>query len=224
MRKLFAVIVVAVVCFGCEPQIIYFNVQPSSVAAGPASVTLNWKISVGDGEISADQPVMPKLNPAQKVNNQGSMQVQQVCKTTTFKLALPYGGERTAKVNVAQPCGSNCGDQHLTFTGSCPSALQGPVYGTQTVNAAVAPGNLMNLVSDASFPIHVSHAGQDIALSAFGGPIGALPTVPAAGDYIISVPGQVGLNVCANAPSPVGGGTAEAPVVHLTVTPTCPMP
>jgi hypothetical protein len=222
MRKVFTVLVLAVISFGCEPQIIYFNVQPSSAAAGPANVTLNWKISVGDGDISADQPVTPSLNPPKKVSSQGSMPVQ-LCKTTTFKLALPYGGEKTAKVTVAQACGAACGVQHLTFTGTCPSANQGPVYGVQTVSAAIGPGNIKDLLSDADFPIHVMRGNVTIALGAGGGPISLpIPAVAAAGDYTISVPGQAGLTICANAPTPVGGGSADAPVVHLTVTPECP--
>src|SRR5260370_23700910 len=115
MRNVMYLALLAVVSFGCEPQIQYFNVQPST-AAGGGSVTLNWKISVGDGEISADQPVMPSLNPPQKVYPQGS-RVETVCKTTVFKLSLPYGGEQTATVNVPQPC--TCGVQVLTFTGTC---------------------------------------------------------------------------------------------------------
>ncbi|HXH38728.1 MAG TPA: hypothetical protein VNN08_08880 [Thermoanaerobaculia bacterium] len=217
MRKLIYVALLAVLSFGCEPQIKSFTVQPTSAACGDG-VTLNWRISVGDGEISADQPVVPSLNPPKKVNSLGSM-VEQVSKTTTFKLTLPYGGEQTATVTVNQPC--TCGPQTLTFTGTCLSASQGPTYATQTVNVNVAPGNLTDLQSDANFPIHVSHAGADIAVGAGGGPIGPLPVVPAAGDYIISVPGQVGINVCAGASGPVGGGQADAPVVHLKVVPTC---
>src|SRR5229473_1450662 len=149
MRKLTYLAVLAVVSFGCEPQIQYFNVQPSSVACGD-SVTLNWKISVGDGELSADQPVTPSLNPPQKVNTQDS-RMEQITKTTTFKLSLPYGGEKTATVTVTQPC--TCGNQILTFTGTCFSANQGPTYGKQTVGANVVAGNLKDLQSDADFPI-----------------------------------------------------------------------
>jgi hypothetical protein len=162
--------------------------------------------------------VTPSLNPPKKVNNQGSMVVQ-VMKTTTFKLSLPYGGERTVKVTVSQPC--TCGNQVLTFNGTCFNANQGPTYDHQTAQANLVSGNLKDLQSDASFPIHVLHAGADIALSAFGGPIGPLPAVPAAGDYTIIIPGAVGQKVCADA-GPVGGGQADAPVVHLTVVPNCP--
>jgi hypothetical protein len=218
MRKVIYVALLAVVSFGCEPQIKYFNVQPSSVACG-ATVTLNWGISVGDGEISADQPVVPSLNPPKKVNTQGSM-IEQVSKTTTFKLSLPYGGEQTATVTVNQPC--TCGNQILTFTGTCLTANQAPSYNTQTAPANLVAGNLQNLLSDADFPITVSHAAVFIQVGAGGGPIGPLPVVPAAGDYTISVPGQVGMNVCANASGPVGGGPAPAPTVHLTVVPACP--
>jgi hypothetical protein len=107
------------------------------------------------------------------------------------------------------------------FTGTCFNASQGPTYTVQTVNANVAPGNLTDLQSDANFPVHVLHAGADVALNAGGGPIFPLPAVTAAGDYTIVVPGLVGQKVCADA-GPVGGGTADAPVVHLKVSPTCP--
>jgi hypothetical protein len=67
----------------------------------------------------------------------------------------------------------------------------------------------------------VLHAGQEIALGANGGPIILpLPAVPAAGDYTITIPGQVGQMVCAGA-GPTSG-TTEAPTIHITVTPTCP--
>lgn len=226
MRKTicFAVLAAAL-SFGCQPKIIYFNAQPSSAATGPTDVTLNWKISAGSGHLSADQPVVPSLDPPPKVNSQGSRSAK-ICKTTTFKLELPYGGERTVKVTVAKPCDAagTCSNQILTFTGTCVSALQGPSYGPQTVNVNLAPGNLKDLQSDANFPIHVIHAGADIAVGAGGGPLFPLPNVPAAGDYQIYVPGQVGLNVCQDATNPVGGGQADAPPVHLTVVPTCPAP
>jgi hypothetical protein len=219
MRKLMYIAVLAVLCFGCEPQIKHFTVQPTSTICG-GSVTLDWRISVGDGELSADQPVIPSLNPPKKVNSQGSM-VETITKTTTFKLSLPYGGEQTVKVTVSQPC--TCGNQVLTFTGTCFSNQQGPTYDHQTAKANLVAGNLKDLQSDASFPVHVLHAGADIALSAFGGPIGPLPVVPAEGDYTIVIPGQVGQKVCADAIGPVGGGgQADAPVVHLTVVPNCP--
>lgn len=224
MRKLIYVVLLAIVCFGCEPQIKSFTVQPSSVRAGPASVAVNWRISVGDGELSADMPVTPSLNPPQKVNSQGS-RVEQVCKTTTFKLTLPYGGESTAIVTVAQPCGAGCGQQILTFTGTCFSANQGPTYDPQTANPIQAFGNLQNLLSDADFPVHVQHAGADIAMSAGGGPLfPPVSAVPAAGVYNITVPGAVGMKVCADATGPLGGGQAPAPPVHITVIPTCPAP
>jgi hypothetical protein len=220
MRKLAYIVVLALVSFACQPKVLILNVQPSSVGAGPASVTINWKISAGSGEMSADQAVTPSLNPPKKVNSQGSM-VEQVCKTTTFKLALPYGGERTTTVTVAQPCDACAAQKVLTFTGTCLNSSSGPTYGPQTATG-VGLGNLKDLISDADFPVHVLHAGADIALGAGGGPIGPLPAVPSAGDYTIYVPGQVGLKVCQDASGPVGGGQADAPIVHLTVIPNCP--
>jgi len=225
MRKALYIAVLLLVSIACQPKILYFNVQPSSAATGPVSVTVNWKISAGDGHLSSDQPVTPSLVPPEKVDAQGSRSFS-VCKTTTFKLEPHYGGERTVTVTVAKACDAPvpCGNQILTFTGTCPSALQGPSYGPQTVAANLAPGQLANLLSDADFPVHVLHAGEDIALGAGGGPLSPLPNVPAAGDYQILVPGQAGINVCQEATSPVGGGQADAPPVHVTVVPTCPSP
>jgi hypothetical protein len=222
MRKLIYVALLAVVSFGCEPHVKYLNVQPSSVVCG-TKVTISWRISVGVGEMSADQPVTPSLSPPKPVNNQGSIDVT-VIQTTTFKLSLPYGGEQTATVTVTQPCPKpTCNPQTVTLTGTCFSSNQAPTYTTQNVNVNVAPGNLADLQSDANFPVHVLHAGADIALNAGVGPVfPPLPAVPAAGDYTIIVPGQVGLKVCADASGPVGGGQADAPTVHLKVTGTCP--
>src|SRR5258708_30935328 len=117
MRNVMYLALLAVVSFGCEPQIQYFNVQPST-AAGGGSVTLNWKISVGDGEISADQPVMPSLNPPQKVYPQGS-RVETVCKTTVFKLSLPYGGWVAAAVHA--PPAPYSGPPAVPSSLTCPS-------------------------------------------------------------------------------------------------------
>lgn len=233
MRKALSFVVLALVSIGCQPKVIFFNAQPPSAPVGPVKVTLNWKLSAGTAHLSADQPVMsadqpatPALDPPLKVSAQGSKKVE-ICKTTTFKLELHYGGERTLKVPVTTPCDAPvpCTNKVLTFTGTCPSALQGPTYGPQTVNANGAPGNLKDLFQDADFPIHVIHSGSDISLGAGGGPqFPPLPVVPAAGDYQIYVPGQLGINICQEATSPVGGGSAEAPPVHLTVVPTCPTP
>lgn len=226
MRKALYFVVLGLVSFGCQPKVLIFNAQPSSAAVGPVNVTLNWKLSAGDGHLSADKAVTPSLNPPLKVNTTGSKTFA-VCKTTTFKLEPHYGGERTVTVNVAKACDAPvpCNNAVLTFNGTCPSAQQGPDYGAaQTVNANGAPGALKDLFNNADFPIHVLHAGQDIALGAGGGPLFPLPNVPAAGDYQIYVPGQVGLNVCQDATGPVGGGQADAPPVQLTVVPTCPTP
>ena len=224
MRKALYVAVLIAVSIGCQPRVLFFNANPSSAQVGPVNVTLNWKLTAGDGYLSSDKPVTPSLLPPRKVNTQGS-DTFSVCKTTTFKLEPHYGGERTVTVNVGKPCDAPvpCTNAVLTFTGTCPSAQQPPDYGAaQMVNAGGAPGALKDLVSDADFPVHVLHAGQDIALGAGGGPIFPLPNVPAAGDYQIYIPGQLGLNICQDATSPVGGGQADAPTIHLTVVPTCP--
>ncbi len=221
MRKSIFFVLLALVSSGCQ-RILFFRAQPSSAAVGPVEVTLNWRLSAGEGWLSADQKV-PLLEPEVKVNTQGSRTVE-VCKTTTFTLEPHYGGERKVTVNVAKPCDAPvpCLNQVLTFTGTCVSGSQGPVYTAQTVAANGAPGNLKDLFTNADFPIHVLHSGADIAMSAGGGPLDALPNVPAAGEYQIFVPGQVGVNLCQEASNPVGGGQVDAPPVQLTVVPTCP--
>lgn len=56
--------------------------------------------------------------------------------------------------------------------------------------------------------------------TAGGGPLfPPLPAVPAAGDYTITVPGDVGLKICVE--SGPTSGTTDAPVVLLMITPTC---
>jgi hypothetical protein len=217
---LYVAIALAVIGLGCQPKVLILNVQPSAVAAGPMKVTVNWKLSAGTGELSSDKPVVPKLVPKKPVGAQGSAEFE-VCETTTFKLEPHYGGERTTTVTVAKPCGADCGQKVLTFTGTCQSALQGPNYGPQNVSASIGNGNLLDLISDADFPVHVLHLNQDIALGANGGPLLPLPAVPAAGDYQIYIPGQLGQQICADATSPVGGGPADAPEIHLTVVPKC---
>ena len=230
MRKLLSIIALAAVTgFGCQPKVLILNTQPSSVAVGPAKVKVNWKLSAGKGYLSADKPVTPSLDPPKSVDAQGTLEFE-VCSTTTFKLEPYYGGERTTKVTVNKPCGSGggpqtCSNQVLTFTGTCASSNQPPMYILQNVPANVVAGNLKDLLSDADFPVHVHHLNVDIALGAAGGPLfPPIPPVAAAGDYTISVPGAVGLQVCADATSPVGGGSADAPTVHITVFPDCPKP
>lgn len=229
MRKIVCVLAMAlasaIVSLGCQPKILIFNAQPSSAPVGPTKVTLNWKISAGSGHLSADQPVTPTLDPPLKVNQQGSKTFD-ICKTTTFKLELPYGGEKTVTVKVTTPCDAapTCSNQTLNFTGTCLNAQSGPTYDTHTLAANLAPGNLKNLFNNADFPVHVLHAGQDIALGAGGGPIFPLPVVPAAGDYQVYIPGATGQQICQDATGPVGGGQADAPPVQIVVVPTCPTP
>jgi hypothetical protein len=225
MRKLLSLLALAAVAgFGCQPKILLFTAQPSSVAAGPAKVKLHWKFSLHKGYLSSDKPVTPALVPPKPVGTEGTIEVD-VCETTTFKLEAYYGGEQTITVPVSQKCGAGgCSPQVLTFTGQCDSPNMGPTYVTQTVSASVVSGDLANLFSDADLPVHVLHEGQTIALGANGSPIGALPVVPAAGQYTISIPGAVGEQICKDAFDPLGGGSADAPVVHLTVVPACPKP
>ena len=203
----------------CDPGIKSFEVTPAQLTC-PGQVTVSWKGDADGGRLEADQPVSPPFPPT--VLKEGS-KVETVSKTTTFTFFYPSAAHREKTVTVAKPsCGGGggtpCGPQVLTFTGTCSSGP--PSYITLDLAAAQAPGHVTNLTSDADFPVHVQHAGADIALGAGGGPIGALPAVLAAGSYTITVPGQVGINVCDGAGPTRGGG--PAPTVHITVTPTCP--
>ena len=209
----------ALASYGCGVK--FFNAQPPAVGQGPSKVKLDWRIWNGNGDLSADKPVTPPLNPKIGVNQQGTLDVT-VCETTTFTLDPRYAPERKLTVTVSQPC--SCKQEMLTFAGECDSALSGPNYGQQTVSANNI-GIIDTLTTDADFPIHVQHAGADIALQAGDGPIFPVPPgLPIAGDYKIYVPGQVGLEICKGAPGgPTGGGEVfAAPVVHVTIVPTCP--
>jgi hypothetical protein len=226
MRTALSLLAIAAVAgFGCQPKVLILNVQPSTITAGPAKVRVNWKLSAGTGDLSSDKPVTPALVPKKGVDQEGTLEFE-VCETTTFKLEPHYGGERTTTVIVKQKCGAGgCSPQTLTFTGTCFSASEGPTYLTQNVSASVVSGNLKDLVSDADFPIVVTHESEDIHMSAGGGPLSLpLPVVSAAGDYLITIPGAVGQQVCKDAIDPLSGGTAEAPIIHLTVVPACPNP
>ena len=79
---------------------------------------------------------------------------------------------------------------------------------TLNVGAAVAPGNLSQLMSDADFPIHVLHAGADIALGAGCGPNGPLPAAPgAASTGATTVPAPSNANALAVWPAGQSGYT-----------------
>ena len=215
MRHAFALVCLTALV-ACDPTIKSFDVTPAQLSC-PGPVTVSWHGDANGGRLEADQAVSPPF-PA-TVLKQGSL-VEQVGKTTTFTFFYPSAAHREKTVHVSSAtCPSNCGPQGLTFTGTCSSGA-GPAYITLNLGAAEAPGNVAQLLSDADFPVHVLHAGADIALGAAGGPIGPLPAVPAAGSYTITVPGQVGVNVCNGAGPTRGGG--PAPTVHVTVTPTCP--
>jgi hypothetical protein len=221
--KRFGWLLIVAAFAGCDPSIKKFEVVPAQLQCG-GKVTVAWEGN-GDGvHLDADQPVVPAL-PA--ILPKKGTRDETVSATTEFTLYYPGAGHREKTVIVSQkdcgggkPGGGNCGPQILTFTGTCFTSAQGPTYNTLNLGPAVAPGNLKDLLSDADIPVHVQHAGQDIALGAGGGPIFPLPVVPAAGDYTITIPGQVGQMVCAGA-GPTSG-TTEAPVIHVTVTPTCP--
>jgi hypothetical protein len=110
----------------------------------------------------------------------------------------------------------------MTFTGTCPGIGQGPVYDANSLSPAVAPGNIKDIWQDSSLPVHVSINNIDIALNSFGGPIGPLPQVLAAGTYFITIPGMVGMQICGG-DGTTGGGSGTPPEIHVTVTPTCPV-
>src|SRR6187200_165932 len=120
MRKLALAVLLGIASFGCQPKVLIFHTVPAAVTDGPASVTIHWKISNGDGELSSNKPVTPSLVPPKGVDANGSLTVQ-VCETTTFKLEPHYGGEATTTVTVTHPCGTGtggtgCAPQTLTFT------------------------------------------------------------------------------------------------------------
>jgi len=224
MRKA-VLVILALLAAGCDPLIQKFDVVPQQLnCSGPVTITYQGQ---GNGlHLKADQPVSPAIpDPALILPKMGT-QIETVSQTTTFTLYYPGAGHREKTVTVTQNnCGGpgpgTCGPSQITLNGTCLNAQSGPQYETKNVSVALAPGALVNLTNSASFPVHVQHAGADIALGAGGGPIGGIPPgTPAAGDYTIYVPGQVGVNVC-NGAGPTMG-SFPAPPVTLTITPTCP--
>lgn len=227
MRKAVLVILALVAATGCDPLIQKFDVVPQQVnCSGP--VTITYQGQDKGLHLTADQPVSPAIPDPALILPKSGTQIETVSQTTTFTLYYPGAGHREKTVTVTHNnCGGpgpgTCGPTQITLDGTCFNAQSGPQYGTKTVGAAIAPGALMNLTSNADFPVHVQHAGVDIALGAGGGPIFPIPPgTPAAGDYTITVPGQVGVLVCQGAGPTMG--SVPAPPVTLTITPTCPMP
>ena len=218
MRKLICAAALALAGYGCGVK--YFNAQPPNVASGPSKVKINWKLWNGTGDLSANKPTVPPLDPKKPVATQGSLDVV-VCETTVFKLEPRYAPERTLTVNVAQPC--SCQQETLNFTGECLAAGNGPTYGPQTIGANNV-GILKSLQGSADFPIIVEHLGAQIHLDAAGLPIGAVPAVAIAGQYTITVPGAAGLDMCKGAPGPTGGDPVPALPIQVTVIPQCPKP
>ena len=226
MRNILLLVVLALVLFsGCDPLIHKFEVVPATLQC-PGNVTLTWKADDKGVHLNSDQPVVP---PTPAILPKEGSRSEAVSQTTTFTLYYPGAGHREQAVTVTggSQCGGpgtgTCTPSTLTFNGQCINANQGPAYNTQSISAAAGPGAITMITNDASFPVHVQHAGQDIALGAGGGPIFPLPPgVPAAGSYTITVPGQAGLNICQDA-GPTSG-TVDAPPVTIHVTPTCPKP
>ena len=216
---------VLVLFAACDPGIQKFEVVPDHLVCS-GNVTLSWKGDSKGVHLKADQPVNPPI-PDDGITNlpaQGTRQ-ETVSQTTTFMLYYPSAAHRERTVTVTnQSCGpvpGSCGPSVITLNGTCVNAASGPQYETKSISVAAAPGNLTAITSDADFPVHVQHAGFDIALGAGGGPIFSLPSnIPAAGGYTITVPGQVGVNVCAGAGPTMG--SFPAPPVTLHITPTCP--
>ena len=228
MRKAVLVILALVAATGCDPLIQKFEVVPQQLnCSGP--VTITYQGQGKDLHLNADQPVSPPIPDGGLGGLPASgTQIETVSQTTTFTLYYPGAGHREKTVTVTHNnCGGGpgtCGPSQITFNGTCFNAQSGPQYDVHSLSVAVAPGALMNLTSNADFPVHVQHAGVDIALGAGGGPLppGIPPGTPAAGSYTITVPGQVGVLVCQGAGPTMG--SVPAPPVTLTVTPTCPMP
>lgn len=220
MRKLVCLAALALLLPACDPTIKKFEVTPATLPC-PGNVLVEWEGDGDGGRLEADQPVTPPF-PA-TVLKKGTL-TEKVTKTTNFTFFYPSAAHREKTVTVTkQDCGgggAGCGPKTILLTGTCTSAAMGPSYTTANVSVNGAPGNLTQLVSNVDFPVHVLHAGQEIALGAGGAPIFPLPVVPAAGDYTIIVPGQPGLLICKDA-GPTSG-TTEAPPVQLTITPTCP--
>jgi hypothetical protein len=223
MRNLLGLVPLALLLAACDPTIKKFEVTPTELPC-PGNVKLTWEGDADGGRVQADTSVSPPLPDT--VLKTGTL-TEKVSATTTFMYFFPSAAHREKTVTVKNAkCGTGpgpgCGPQTIALTGNCTSSANGPSYDTQSLTILAAPGKLVQIVSDADFPVHVSHNGKDIALGAGGAPIGMLPVVDAAGAYTITVPGQAGPNICAGAGGPTGGDMTEAPTVHLTITPTCP--
>jgi hypothetical protein len=224
-NKLLLALAAIIAGAGCDPIIHSFKIEPTTLQC-PGNVTLTWKAGDKGVHLNSDEPVVP---PTPAILPKEGTRQEFVTKTTEFSLYFPGAGHREISVIVkgGKDCGGPgpgaCGPSALTFHGQCTNANTGPSYDTQSISAAAGPGAITALLNDADFPIHVSHAGNEIALGAGGGPIPSLPPgIPAAGSYTITVPGQPGLLICKDA-GPVNG-TVDAPPVTIHVTPTCPKP
>ena len=227
MRKAVLGLLALVAAAGCDPLIQKFDVVPQQVnCSGP--VTITYQGQGNDLHLNADQPVSPPI-PDGGLGGlpKSGTKIETVSQTTTFTLYYPGAGHREKTVTVTHNnCGGGtgpCGPTQITLNGTCFNAQSGPQYETKNVTVAVAPGALVNLTSNADFPVHVLHGGTEIALGAGSGPIFPIPPgTPAAGSYTITVPGQVGVLVCDGAGPTMG--SFPAPPVTLTITPTCPTP
>jgi hypothetical protein len=180
MRKYLPALLLALVAgTGCDPLIQKFDVVPQQLnCAGDVKIT--WQGQGNDLHLNADAPVSPAipdggLSGLPKVGSK----TEHVTQTTEFTLYYPGAGHREKTVTVTKNnCGGGgptCGPTQITLNGQCQNAQSGPQYETKNVSVAVAPGALVNITSNADFPVHVQHAGADIALGAGGGPIFPIP-------------------------------------------------
>lgn len=224
MRNAVLVLLALVAGTGCDPLIKKFDVVPAQVNCS-GNVTVSWEGQDKGLHLTADAPVSPPIPDTGLILPKVGTKIENVTQTTEFTLYYPGAGHREKSVFVTHNnCGggpTGCGPSQITLNGTCFNAQSGPQYETKNVSVAVAPGALVNLTSNADFPVHVQHAGTDIALGAGGGPIFPIPPgTPAAGSYTITVPGQVGVLVCEGAGPTMG--SVPSPPVTLTITPTCP--
>jgi hypothetical protein len=225
MRKSLLVLLALLAATACDPLIQKFDVVPQQLNCS-GDVKITWQGQGDDLHLNASAPVSPTipdggLSGLPKVGSK----TEHVTQTTEFTLYYPGAGHREKTVTVTKNnCGGGgptCGPTQITLNGQCMNAQSGPQYETKNVGVAAAPGALVTITSNADFPVHVLHAGADIALGAGGGPLQMIPAgLPAAGDYTIYVPGQVGVLVCQGAGPTMG--SFPAPPVTLTITPTCP--
>ncbi|HWS72433.1 MAG TPA: hypothetical protein VN605_09975, partial [Thermoanaerobaculia bacterium] len=158
MRRLLSALAAATLLAACDPTIKKFEVVPEKLQCS-GNVKLTWEGDADGGRLAADHAVTPALPDS--VLKTGTLTTK-VTQTTTFKFFYPSAAQREKSVVVENTnCGGpvpmppSCGDQTLTFTGTCISSMSGPSYISLNVDASAAPGALKQLTTDADFPVHV---------------------------------------------------------------------